>query len=309
MATGLGFALRFAAVEVVPPLWAARAVTLVVSGGVIAAVAGPETSAATRDMFGQDLEFMGVFLMTGVFNVCNLLATAMVTFPDSKANRSGNCTTTSRLFSLNVDELWTIIARRQFIVPMLVATIGWAAMGMPMSLVRIAMEQLGYTTTDSLRVVELHFLGMYGPGFFTGNLIKAFGPQAISWVGVVLFAVAQAVAFLPDENESDSIWLWSVSLILVGVAWNFCFTASTVWVLQKGPPESKATLQAANDCLMFLLAGAGIFASSYIYEAGSSDGETGLLDGWYTLNWVAIGLNGFMAVMLLVDALLDRIHL
>lgn len=317
MATGLGFALRFAAVEVVPAAWASRAVTLVVSGGVMAAFAGPEASAATRDVFGDDLTWMGAMLMTGVFGICNLLATALVTFPKVagshqpkqdafSSSSSSSLNTTPMSLADKASNIYKIIGRRQFWVPMLVATVAWAAMGMPMSLVRVAMAQLGYTSRDSLRVVEIHFMGMYAPGFFTGSLIKRFGPAVICYVGVVFFVAAQVTAFFPNPDESDSIWLWAVGLALVGIAWNFCFTASTVWLVQKGPKGDQRTLQAANDCLMFLLAGGCLFAASYIYDAGSSN--DGLLDGWYTLNWVVIGLNVFMAILLIADALLDRME-
>lgn len=317
-ATGLGFALRFAAVEVVPAHFSSRAVTLVVSGGVIAAFAGPESAAATRDLFDQDgLTYLGVFLMTGIFNICNLLATALVTFPPPKQRQQqqhqrrpggDNGEKTSFVSRENTKEICQLVGRRQFWVPMLVASGAWAAMGMPMSLVRVAMGDLGYTTTDSLRVVELHFLGMYAPGFFTGNLIKWLGAPVVCYLGVALFAVAQVVAFMQDQDESDFIWLWAAGLALVGIAWNFCFTASTVWLMQKGPADRKSTLQASNDFLMFLIAGAWLFASSYIYDAGSSNDDDGLLDGWYTLNWVVVGIIGCLTVLLFGDVLLDRIE-
>lgn len=300
MANGIGFSLRFAAVEVVPSRWAARAVTLVVAGGVMAAIAGPESAAATRGAFGDDLTYIGVFLCTGIFNVCNAICMMLVTFPDRSGESNG---ATSVSPYANPQEVREMISRREFIVPVLVAVVGWSAMGMPMSLVRVVMAQLGYTTTDSLRVIELHFLGMYFPGFFTGNLIKIFGPKVICYASVVVFGAAQVIAFLPDEDESESIWLWSIGLILVGVAWNFAFTASTVWLLQEGRSDRKATLQAANDCLMFLFAGGWLFASSYIFEAGGSG-----LDGWYTLNWVVIGLNAFMAILLVLDAVLEKMN-
>ena len=79
MATGIGFFLRFAAVEVVPAHWKARAVTLVVSGGVIAAFAGPESAQSTKDLF--DKEYMGIFMVTALFNVFNTFCICMISFP------------------------------------------------------------------------------------------------------------------------------------------------------------------------------------------------------------------------------------
>lgn len=315
-ATGIGYALRFAAVEVVPSSFASRAVTLVVSGGVIAAFAGPEAAGATRDTFGQDLTYMVVFLMTGVFNVCNLVCIILVPFPDDKdatapvisgvaaANADGGSDKTrtqTTSTSLSLRELRKLVSNRAFMIPMLVATAGWACMSMPMSLLRVVMTQLGYSTTDSLRVIELHFLGMYAPGFFTGNLIKRYGAKRVCYLSVVVFGIAEGLSFLPDEEEDESILLWSITLILVGMAWNFAFSASTVWLLQNGQSEHKATLQAANDCIMFFLAGVWTVSSSYIFEAGGSG-----IDGWYTLNWVVVGLVGFTGVLLTLDEFVEN---
>jgi MFS family permease len=183
---------------------------------------------------------------------------------------------------------------------MLVASVGWAVMVMPMSLVRVVMGQIGFTTTQSLRVIELHFLGMYFPGFFTGNMIKQIGYKEVCYLSVLVLALAEAFAFLPGEDD-DSILLWSISLILVGVGWSFAFTASTVWVMHKVHPSDKANRQAANDAIMFLLAGGALFTSSYIFEAGGSE-----LDGWHTLNWVVIGLLAFGVLLLVVDFVLER---
>lgn len=171
MATGLGFALRFAAVELVPPHYASRAVTLVVSGGVIAAFAGPEASAATRDSFGSDLTYMGVFLMTGIFNVCNIVCTMLVTFPDSVAGASESSGEKSPSSMMLSRKDWRqFLTSRSFVIPMLITTCAWASMAMPMSLVRVIMGQVGYSNTESLRVIELHFLGMceynYGENIF-----------------------------------------------------------------------------------------------------------------------------------------------
>ena len=296
MSVGMSFALRFAAAEVVPSHWASRSVTLVVSGGVIAAFVGPELSAVTRDMFHDDsLIYMGIFLMTGSFHMCAMICIAFVNFSDTGKGSSAS----AKSPPLTLGELQDLLASRHFAFPILTAVVGWAAMVMPMSLVRVVMDQLDFSTTESLRVIELHFLGMYLPGFFTGTLIQCLGHKMVCYLSVLVFAVGETIGFFPDE-ENDSILLWSLSLICVGVAWNLAFTASTVRLMQKGRKENKANRQAANDSLMFLLAGAGLFASSYIFKAGGSE-----LDGWHTLNWVVVGLLGFLTVLLGFDLWLD----
>jgi MFS family permease len=311
-ASGIGFFWRFAAVEVVPAHFAARAVTLVVSGGCIAAFAGPESAQGTQFLFGDDLEYMGVFLMTGIFCAANIVFTLLVQFPppppspppplqqQEQEQEKDKKTPSSRT------ELSQILWTRQFLVPMLISTMSWAMMSVPMSLFRVAMGQVGFTSRQSLTTIELHFLGMYAPGFFTGSLIQRYGPRAVCSGAIVLYAVALVLMLVSEEEENGkySIVTWTLGLILVGMGWNFGFTGATVWLteLYEAPSRAhlKTSLQAANDCLMFGLAGGWIFSASYIFDAGGS-----MLDGWKLLNFVVVGLLAFTTIVLLVNRRLE----
>ena len=275
-AAGIGFFLRYAAVEVAPPQYAARAVTLVVSGGCIAAFAGPESARATKMMFGDDLEYMGVFLMTGIFNVANIVFTCLVQFPVAPV-----------LVPPSRSELLAVVKTRHFLTPMLVVTMCWAMMAVPMSLVRVAMGQVGFTSRQSLTTIELHFLGMYGPGFFTGSLIQKWGPRAICAGALSLYVIGLSFLLTSKEEEGGSIATWIPGMVFLGMGWNLGFTAGTIWLAEiyKSRLHLKTAVQSTNDCLMFGLAGVWIFSASYIFDAGGSG-----LDGWKTLNFVVVGM-------------------
>eukprot|EP00522_Entomoneis_paludosa_P004769 CAMPEP_0172473932 /NCGR_PEP_ID=MMETSP1065-20121228/69103_1 /TAXON_ID=265537 /ORGANISM="Amphiprora paludosa, Strain CCMP125" /LENGTH=491 /DNA_ID=CAMNT_0013232109 /DNA_START=154 /DNA_END=1629 /DNA_ORIENTATION=+ len=319
MAMGVGFFLRFAAVEVVPPHWQARAVTLVVSGGVIAAFAGPESAQGMKDAFGK--EYMGVFVMTGIFNLANALCIGLLSFPQPKQppplkeEESNNNNLTEDEESARQLELQqkqedrvafaALLRSRQFLVPMLVASLTWAAMSMPMSIVRVVMGQVGYTARQSLTTIELHFVGMYAPGFISGSLISQYGPPWMIVVGIVVFGVAVIFNFVAqDESDQEhGLALWILGLFWIGVGWNFCFTSATIWTtaLYKQQPRLQPQVQAANDCSMFFLGGAWLVSASYIFEAGGEE-----LEGWAVLNGVVVGLLVLMGVLLGGDWMLTR---
>jgi MFS family permease len=304
-ANGIGYFIRFAVIENVPTEWASRAVTLVVSGGVIAAFAGPEAGQATRGMITNDkhdpLYYMGVFVMAGVFNVVNLIFISVVRFmplSDPEAAVS------SKSF-LDVHKM--LLATRSFLVPMIRATMGWSIMAVPMSVLRIAMLDAGFTSRQSLLAIELHFCGMYAPGFITGNLIHRYGARVISCVGWIVSCVAVTVLLTSKTNMNGSVASWIIGMMLLGVGWNFQFTGTTVWLNQavNDTSCSKGQIQSTNDFLMFLISGAWIFGASFVYDAAFWG--NGVLRGWKTLNFCVIGFLVVDVMVIIVDFYFQRL--
>jgi MFS family permease len=199
-------------------------------------------------------------------------------------------------------QLRSLLLTRQFLIPVLLSGFAWAIMTVPMSMLRPAMHELGYTARQSLTTIEIHFLGMYSPGFVTGRLIQRYGPKRVCAAAALIFGVSLVFMLLADSEEDGSIAVWIIGLFLVGVGWNFGFTGATVWTtaLYKKAPMHKEKVQAANDSIMFLIAGAWIVSASYIFEAGGSG-----LDGWRTLNKVVVGLLGVYVAVVVVDKCLD----
>ena len=304
-ANGIGYFIRFAVIENVPNEWASRAVTLVVSGGVIAAFAGPEAGQATRGMFGEDsndeLYYMGVFVMTAVFNIANLICIVVVQFQPLAAPQ---VTTEPKAF---MDVYKILLVTRSFLVPMLRATMGWIIMAVPMSVLRIAMRDAGYTSRQSLLAIELHFCGMYAPGFITGNLINRYGARSISLVGWIVSCLSIGILISSKTDVSGSVSTWIIGMILLGVGWNFQFTGTTVWLNEavEKVPCTKGQIQSANDFLMFLISGAWIFGASFVYDAGFWG--SGVLSGWVTLNFCVVAFLVVDFIIIVADHYLERL--
>jgi len=312
-AVGIGFYLRFAALEVVDEAWAERAVALVVTGGCIAAFAGPESAEATRGMFGDNekYEFLGVFVMTGVFNIANGVFTCLVHFP---SNNSSNLRGENSASNYDDDEnsgywqrIGPIVRKRHFSIPVLISAMSWIIMALPMSVLRVAMHQVGFTSRQSLIAIEFHFLGMYSPGFFSGIWIAKYGPRWVcmgaSLIFLLAFACLQSACGAVEESSSDVV-LWILGMVVIGVGWNFAFSASTVGLTRSyafSHPECKSLIQAVNEGSTFLFAGALICCASFIYQAGGEG-----LEGWWTVNWVVMGFIVLFSLLLLLDVGLER---
>ncbi len=106
-------------------------------------------------------------------------------------------------------------------------------------------------------------------GFFTGSLIKRFGPLKIMSLGVFLNLICIFIAASgTDLNQ------FLIALFLLGVGWNFLFTGSTSLAMTAYKPEEKDKAQAAINFFVF---------STMAFTSFSS-GAMVTTQGWNILN-------------------------
>lgn len=296
---GIGMYLRFAAVEVVPTHAKAFAITFVLSGGCLAAFVGPETVNATKDIFGDDLLYLGVYMMIAIFSTVQAIFVAIVKFPqvvrqedEKELHELHSARTLSSL-------LWT----RDFLVSLAFSTLSWTIMIMPMSVVRVAMGELGYTARQSLWVMEIHFLSMYFPGFVTSKIINRKGPLVTCALSTFFFVAAMPFNLLSESKQDGVRATWYLGLVGLGIGWNLGFSCGTVLLthVYAAAPHLKPRVQATHDFFMFLITGGFTFSTGYIYDAGG-----GMLEGWRLVNYVVVGLIGVFVAIVLNEYLIEK---
>ncbi|WP_138513000.1 MFS transporter [Rhodoferax bucti] len=244
---------RFAAAELALPAFREKAVSLVLAGGLIGAIAGPNLAARTRTL--MDVPFTGAYLvLAGV----GLLAMALMAFVRFPAHQAPNAATaTGRPLS-------EIAQQPAFIVACLSAAMGYGVMNLLMAATPLAMQQCGLGFDDAALVLEWHVIGMFAPGFFTGHLIKRFGTLQIMAVGVALNLLCVAIALSGLELQQ-----FVVALFLLGVGWNFLFTGSTTLALTAYRPEEKDRAQAAvNFCVFAVMALSSLASGALVVTRG-----------------------------------------
>jgi MFS family permease len=307
--TGIGMYLRFAAVEVVPQAYASKAITWTLCGGCMAAFVGPEVAASITGVFGDgNRTYLGVFIATASFAALQALFVGLVRFEKSSdESRSENPEKTEAAGEKQQNDetsdidLISLLKQSMFILPLSVSVLSWCIMAQPMSIFRVAMREFGFTDRQSLTVIELHFLSMYAPGFISGSFINKYGTIRGVQVSIASYLIATAIN-LSTQPNNNSTAPWFLGLIFLGIGWNFGFSSATVWVtmVYATMPEFKSKVQAANETGTFFLAGAVIFSTGYIYNAGATG-----LTGWRTLNYVLLGL---IALMIMLVAIATRME-
>ena len=249
---------RFAAAEVADKTAKEKAVSLVLAGGLLGAVVGPNLAAYTRNL--TSTPFTGAYLTLAVAALLSMVVMAQMQFPLVPKLTSNSDT------GRPMSEIWR---QPVFVVATLGAALGYAVMNLLMAATPLAMQVCGMSFENIAWVLEWHVLGMFAPGFFTGHLIKRFGVLRIMGVGVLLNLVCIAVAL-----NGEDLTHFTVALFVLGVGWNFLFTGSTTLSLEAYTPAEKDKAQGAINFFTFLLMALSSFASGALINT----------QGWTWLN-------------------------
>ena len=249
---------RFAAAELVAPALREKAVSLVLAGGLIGAIIGPNLAKQTKNMLSTP--FAGAYLALSGVALLAMVLMAFVRFPPVPAKPAGHDAGRPLL---------QIMTQPVFLVATIGASLGYGVMNLLMAATPLAMQVCGYPFDDAALVLQWHVIGMFAPGFFTGHLIKRFGTLPIMGVGVALNAVCIAIALSGVDLQQ-----FLAALFLLGVGWNFLFTASTTLAMQAYRPEEKDRAQAAINFSVFTVMAFTSFASGALVTT----------QGWHLLS-------------------------
>ncbi|MEN9903496.1 MAG: hypothetical protein RLZZ555_61 [Pseudomonadota bacterium] len=249
---------RFAAGELAAPAFREKAVSLVLAGGLIGAVAGPNLATQTRDSMG--LPFLGAYLALALIALLGMAVIGRIRFPAEPARKTG---------AGSGRPLGEIMRQPVFIVAAVGAALGYGVMNLLMAATPLAMQVCGMPFSDTALVLEWHVIGMFAPGFFTGHLIKRFGVLPVMGAGVLLNALCISIAL-----SGQDLHQFLVALFLLGVGWNFLFTGSTTLAMQAYQPEEKDKAQAAINFCVFATMALTSFASGALVTT----------QGWSLLN-------------------------
>lgn len=249
---------RFAAAELSVESFREKAVSLVMAGGLIGAIVGPNLASRTKSIL--ETPFMGAYIALALVAVLGLVLISFIRFPAVPPKKAGDAA--GRPLS-------EIMRQPIFIVAVATAALSYGVMNLLMAATPLAMQVCGFGFSDAALVLEWHVIGMFAPGFFTGHLIKKFGALTIMSVGVLLNFVCIAVALSGVELHQ-----FIVALFLLGLGWNFLFTGSTTLSMRAWRPEEKDRAQAAINFFVFATMAVTSFASGALVTTG----------GWTWLN-------------------------
>ncbi len=257
----VGLQYRFAAAEVAAPKDRARAISLVLAGGIGGGFLGPAITRWGKDMFAAP--FLGSFVLLAAVALVALAVQSQVDVPRPTATESAG----------GGRPLREIVRQPVFIVAAMAGGLGYGLMNLLMTATPLAMDFCSLPYAQAATVISWHVVGMYAPGFFTGSLINRFGILNVILAGVVVMVAGTAMA-LTGNNLTHFLG----ALLLVGIGWNFMYIGGTTLLTESYTPAEKARTQGANDFIVFSVMAVSSFTSGALVSAA----------GWEIMNWGAL---------------------
>lgn len=267
---------RFAAADEVPDAVKPKAISLVLAGGLISALLGPELV----QIFGDALaptQFAGAYVAIVGLNVVGGVVLLFLRMPKPARPEPG---------AASGRPLSEIVRDARVIAAMFCAMLAYAVMSLVMTSTPLAMVGEGFTAHQAADVVRWHVFAMFAPSFFTGLLIARIGHLPVIATGMVLLALCSLIALAGVELHR-----FYLALIALGVGWNFGFVGATSLLATTHSAEERGRVQGLNDFLVFGLVSLASFGSGALLNAF----------GWPTVQVVAIpsvALGGAVVVWL-----------
>lgn len=241
---------RFAAADCVPADRRPRALSLVMAGGVLAGVIGPQLVNNTMYLWMPHMFAASYLAQAAVAAVSALLLIGVRLPTPTKVEAAGG------------RPLGVIARQPRFITAVICGVVSYLLMNFLMTAAPLAMQLCGLSQESSNLAIQWHVVAMYAPSFFTGRLITRFGAPRVVMTGLVLTGISAAVGL----TGVDVAHFW-ITLIVLGVGWNFGFLGASALVLECHRPEEKARVQSLNDFAVFGTMTVGSFLSGGLLTA------------------------------------------
>ena len=252
---------RFAAADGREGADRGRAISWVMVGGLIAAIIGPQLVIATRDAV-PGVPFAGSFLSQA--------ALALIAFFVLTRLRGRQPAVTAQTSSDDGGRtVLQLLASPKYMLGVAAGVVSYGLMSFVMTAAPLAMVGCGHSIDHAAWGIQWHVLAMFAPSLVTGKLIARFGKEKVTAAGLIIIGISGAVALTGLDLRH-----FFISLILLGIGWNFGFIGATAMVAAAHTEAERGRAQGLNDFAVFGTVAALSFFSGALMQAS----------GWHLIN-------------------------
>ena len=258
---------RFAAAESVEKEKAPKAISILMLSGIVSGFMALTLANYTKNLIPEHL-YVGSYLLLTVFTF--IPAVLLFFYKDDK----------KKIIDFNNRDsgrgLSEILFQPKFLQAATAAAVAYAVMSCLMTATPLSMHVMEKMSLEKTGIVlQFHLVAMFLPSLITGHLIKKFGYSNIMYIGVLFYFITILLSFF-DQTFAN----YFISLVFLGVGWNFLFISGTSLVVLTYNEEEKFKAQGMNDLIVY----------SAMALASLSAGVLLSLAGWKMMNLFCIPL-------------------
>ncbi len=226
---------RFAAMECVAPRSSSTAASMIMGGGIIAAVLGPEL--AVMGIHLSEVDYQGSFWL-GSLTV--ILGAILLSF-----YRPGSAPVIESQASSQLGFQW--MKNPSFCLAIASGVVAYVVMSFVMTGTPISMHHMhSHSLADTKWVIQSHIAAMFLPSFIAPLFFRLLGIKRMMLVGLLCYALTIVIGSI--DTSVNGFWF---QLVLLGIGWNFLFVSGTALLPSTYEEKDKYKAQAINDVTVF----------------------------------------------------------
>ena len=259
---------RFVAAEVHSPATRGRAISYVVLGGTAGAIGGPllvmpagrlAMGAGASELAGPFAAAVSLLLVAGAVMAAFLRPEPRTLVANASVSGDRHLESAPRR---SIRQILRTPAAAAAVAAM---TFSQVVMVGLMVITSLYMEDMHHGLGEISVVFSAHTIGMYGFSLLSGRLLDRWGRRPVILLGGVILVLACLTA--PLTGDTFPI---AVSLLLLGLGWNFCFVGGSTLLADQLAPAERGRTQGFNDLLVGLAStvgslGSGVASARYGY--------------------------------------------
>ena len=191
------------------------AISIVVSGGIIATFIDPTIAAYSNSYFAHLGDYFGPYC--AAFGLCSLSLLLSGFLPANNLAQEQDKETSETAVKNS-----QVLKNPIFIVATASAAIGYLVMSAIMDGMPITMLENNMDFSDTTAVLQWHMLAMFAPSYLTSRLIEKYGISITVFVGIGLNIMGLTSALAGVEFHH----FW-IGLFAIGLGWNLMYLGGT----------------------------------------------------------------------------------
>lgn len=260
---------RFAATDTLSNKDKARAMSVVVAGGVVAAFLGPLVANNLKSIPG----FIDFSICYASMSLIAILTLFLIYFWNPKVKSLDN--------NVHTDIVVNNGSSSHIVIAIVASAWGYLSMNLLMIQASLVMQDI-CTFSESSSAIQAHVVAMFLPSFFAGYVIAKVGHVKFMMIGFAILVLAAFMNIL--YFDYNSIYL---SLIALGIGWNFMYVGGGALLSKHLGGHDKYRFQGINDTAIAMCATIGAFLPAPLFS----------WIGWEKTNLIVLTITASIALV------------